>query len=180
MAIRVSVKLTVPDKVLNPQNVIDEIAKTQRNKTAPDVKRLFKQTVEGWQNPPTFIHRQQILRNEIGVTISATGSRMGLHGLTAANQYSLVNAGADPHPIPTPGTTAQGGFLRFQRGYHSSTRPRVLSSRAYMRYGPYSAALSVDHRGFEAREFDQMIADEYTDTFRDDMQEAVNRGAHMP
>lgn len=180
MAIRISVQLTVPKEILNPQNVIDEIAKTQRNKTAPDVKRLFKQTVEGWQNPPIFIHRQQIARREIGVTISATGSHIGLHGLTAADQYSLVNAGADPHPIPTPGTTARGGFLRFQRGYHSSTRPRVLSSRAYMRYGPYSAALSVDHRGFKAREFDQEIAEQYEDTFQNDMQDAVNRGAHMP
>lgn len=49
-----------------------------------------------------------------------------------------------------------------------------------MRYGPYSAALSVDHRGFKAREFDQEIAEQYEDTFQNDMQDAVNRGAHMP
>ena len=180
MALRVSVQLTVPDQVLNPQNVIDEIAKTQRNKTAPEVQRMFRSTVVGWNNPPKFAYRQRIASDEIGVTIYASGSRVGSHGLTAVDQYSLVNAGAKRHPIPLPGTTALGGFLRFQRGYHSSTRPRVLSSRAYQRYGPYSTALSVNHLGFDAREFDQEIADQYTDTFRDDMQDAVNRGAHMP
>ena len=170
MALRVSVQLTVPDQVLNPQNVIDEIAKTQRNKTAPEVRRLFKQTVEGWQNPPTFAHRQRIRPDEIAVTIYTAFGRN-------TDQYALVNAGAPPHDIYP---TNPGGWLRFQRGYRSSTRPRVLSSRAYMRYGPFSSARMVHHPGFEAREFDQEIADQYTDTFRDDMQDAVNRGAHMP
>lgn len=180
MALRVSIQLTVPDKILNPNNVIDEIAKTQRNKTAPDVQRMFRSTVVGWNNPPTFDYRQRKESDELGVTIYASGSRVGSHRLTSVDQYSLVNAGADPHPIPRSGTTAAGGFLRFQRGYRSSTRPRVLSSRAYMRYGPYSAERSVHHPGFEAREFDQEIADKYTRTFQNDMQLAVNRGAHMP
>ena len=170
MALRVSIQLTVPDQILNPQNVIDEIAKTQRNKTAPEVQRLFKQTVVGWQNPPTFSHRQKIAASEIGVTIYTAFGRN-------VDQYALVNAGAPPHEIHP---INPGGWLRFQRGYHSSTRPRVLSSRAYQRYGPYSKAVSVDHPGFKAREFDQEIADQYTDTFRNDMQDAVNRGAHMP
>jgi len=33
--------------------------------------------------------------------------------------------------------------------------------------------MQVNHRGFEAREFDQTIADQYEDTFRDDMQDAM-------
>lgn len=170
MAIRVSVKLTVPDKVLNPQNVIDEIAKTQRNKTAPEVQKLFKHTVEGWQNPPTFAHRQRIRPDEIAVTIYTAFGRN-------TEQYALVNAGAPPHEIHPINS---GGWLRFQRGYRSSTRPRLLYSRAHQRYGPFSAARMVRHPGFEAREFDQEIAEQYQDTFQNDMQQAVNRGAHMP
>jgi len=177
MPIRVSVKLTVPKHILNPQNVIDEIARVQRSSTAPDVQRLFRMTVDGWNNPPSFPYTQRIASDSIGVTISAKGSTRSSHGLTATLQYALVNAGSPRHPIPIPGTTAVGGWLRFQRGYNPSTRPRMLYSRAYARSGPYSSARSVNHPGFKAREFDKEIADQYRDTFRNDMQAAINTGA---
>lgn len=169
MALRVSIQLTVPKEILNPQSVINEITRVQKSKTAPDVQKLFRKTVVGWKNPPTFSYRQGTRRDSIWVTIYTAFGRN-------AEQYALVNVGAKPHEIHP---INPGGWLRFQRGYHPSTRPRVLSSRAYMRYGPYSSARMVHHPGFEAREFDQAIADEYTDTFQDDMQDAVNRGTTM-
>jgi len=177
---RISVTLNVPNKILNPQNVIREIARVQRSQTAPDVRRLFQRTVVGWKNPPGFPNIQKIERDSIGITTSAIGTIRSSHGLTATQQYALVNVGANQHPIPTPGTTAVGGWLRFQRGYSSSTRPRVLSSRAYIRSGVFRRARSVDHPGFDPREFDAEIADQYTPTFTADMQDAINRGANMP
>lgn len=165
---RVSVSLTVPAQVLNAQNVINEIARVQRSKTAPEVRRLFQRTVVGWQNPPAFNYTQNINNDSIGVTTFSSGRN--------SDQYALVNLGSPPHPIDP----INPGGLRFQRGYRSSTRPRILYSRPFVRSGPFSLAWHVSHPGFEAREFDAEIADLYTDTFRDDMQDAMNRGAQMP
>jgi len=65
-------------------------------------------------------------------------------------------------------------MLRFQVGYRSATRPRVLSSRAYSRFGNYVSSRGVNHPGFEAREFTKTIAEEYEDTFVHDMQDAIH------
>lgn len=158
---QIKVTLTVPKEIISETAVRDAIAAKQRTNTAPDVKRLFRQTTTGWHNAPIWGQTQRITQRSIGMEIYASGAN--------ADQYALVNAGAPRHPIPL-----SAGFLSFQRGYGASTRPRVLSSRSYVRYGPrYSGVMQVNHRGFEAREFDQTIADQYEDTFRDDMQDAM-------
>ena len=159
---KIRVTLTVPKSVLDAQNVVNAIAAKQRTNTAPDVKHLFRQTTVGWHDPPGWGQKQTILRDSIGMEIHSSGPN--------SDQYALVNAGSPRHNIPL-----QPGFLSFQRGYTPSTRPRVLSSRAYVRFGPrYSGVMQVHHPGFEAREFDQEIAERYKDTFRDDMQDAIN------
>jgi hypothetical protein len=160
---QIKVTLTVPDSILDEQAVFTAIAAKQRVKTAYDVKRLFRQTTAGWHKPPIWGQTHKFTRSEISVEIYASGAN--------ADQYALVNAGAPRHTIHPINPT---GWLRFQRGYNASTRPRVLSSRAFSRFGPYSAAKIVHHPGFAAREFDQEIAEQYEDTFRDDMQDAIN------
>lgn len=167
---RIQVILKVPDELLNSQAVVNAIIQKQQTNTAPDVEHLFRQTVVGWNNAPTFGHAQHIQTDSIGMEIHSSGPN--------SSQYALVNAGSPPHPIPLPGTFARGGFLRFQTGYTPSTRPRVLASRAFVRSGPFVARVRVNHPGFVAREFDQEIADEYRDTFRRDMQDAL--GSAIP
>lgn len=166
---RIRVVLTVPQRVLDAEGVIDAIYDTMRTKTAPDVQGLFKRTVEGWHNKPIFSHRMGRGPDHVSVTVYPAFGRN-------ADQYALVNAGSPPHeirPVTAP-------FLRFQTGYTPSTRPRVLSSRRYVRFGPYVNRMVVHHPGFEAREFDQEIADQYQDTFRQDMQNAINSAVHRP
>jgi len=169
MPISIRVSLRVPERLLSVQNVVNEIARVQRSSTAPDVQRLFRRTVVGWRTPPQFNYTQHIERNSIGVTISSAGQNSA--------HYALVNAGSPAHLIRP---VNPGGWLRFQPGYSPSTRPRVLSSRAYMRHGAFVRSKLVHHPGFTAREFDAEIADQYTPTFQADMQAAINTGAQMP
>lgn len=166
---RISVVLKVPQKILDSREVIRSIENAQKTRTAPDVKRLFGKTTNGWINKPSWQHKQTTTRDRIGVEIYSTGPN--------SDQYALVNAGAGPHRIDA---TNSSGFLRFQPGYRSSTRPRILASHAYSRFGNYISARSVSHPGFKAREFDQAIADHYRKTFADDMQDAVDSVVRNP
>lgn len=159
---RISITLRVPAKVLDAQKVIDAIAAKQRSKTAPDVIHLFKTTTVGWTHPPTWGQRQTVSRNSIGMEVHSSGPN--------SDQYALVNAGAKRHPI----NARNAPFLRYRKGYSASTKPRVLSSKAYVRSGAWAKRISVNHPGFAAREFDATIADQYSDTFREDMQDAIN------
>jgi len=166
MAVSIKVKVIVPKEILNVQRVVDEIAKAQRDKTAPDLKRMFKQTVEGWKNPPDFSQKQRISPSEIAMAVFASGSN--------ADKYTLVNEGSPKHPI----VPRQARMLRFRTGYRAGTQPRVLRSQAYQRFGNYISTMIVpNHPGFKAREFDDTIAKEYKRTFEKDMQEAINRGS---
>lgn len=164
LALRISIRVTVPENVINSQTFRDAIIRAQQTNTAPGIKKLFQQTVEGWQNKPDWMQHQEITADHISMQIYAGGQN--------ANQYALVNAGSPPHPIPL-----QPGFLRFQKGYQSSTRPRILSSRAFVRSDPWWVARQVNHPGFDPRAFDETIADEYGPTFQQDMQDAINDAA---
>lgn len=166
MPLRIRATLHVSGKLLSDPEVRNAIAHMQLGKTAPDVKRLFAKTVRGWHNKPDWLQHQEITANRIAIQVWAGGRN--------ADQYQLVNFGSPAHPIRP---INPGGFLRFQRGYHASTRPRVLSSRAYRRYGPFVSRRSVAHPGFEERAFDETIKEEYYDTFVQDMQNAINEAA---
>lgn len=162
MAFRIQMKVTVPDHIMITREVIQAIARAQRDKTAPDLKKLFKQTVSGWSNPPDFLEHQIINSSKISMAVYAGGPNK--------DQYALVNGGARRHTILPRN---QGGYLVFKRGYRASTRPRILSSRALSRFGDTWRVRGVLHPGFEERAFDETIAEQYTDTFTEDMQNAI-------
>jgi hypothetical protein len=167
MPIRISIRVTVPNEILNATAVRNAIIRAQQTNTAPGIKHLFEQTVDGWQNKPDFLQHQEITSDRIAIQVYAGGQY--------ADQYRLVNSGSPPHMIPS-----QPGFLRFQTGYRSATRPRIIASRAYTRYGPFRTAFQVHHPGFEAREFDDVIGETYYPTFQQEMQDAINSATHNP
>lgn len=169
---RIRVVLTVPQRVLDAEGVIDAIYDTMRTKTAPEVQGLFKRTVEGWHNKPIFTHRMGRGPDHVSVTVYPGFGKN-------ADQYAWVTHGTKLHRIPFEGTVPRSGFLRFQSGYTPATKPRVLSSQPYRRFGPY-VKRSFVYQKITAREFDQEIADQYQDTFRQDMQNAINTAAHNP
>ena len=163
MPFRITVKVTVPPEVLSASAVRDAIIRAQRTSTAPDLVGLFSRTVNGWHNPPHFSQTQKVTPNSISMSVYPTGPNAG--------QYALVNNGAKPHSISP---TTVGGFLRFQPGYISSTRPRVIASSPYTRFGSYISTRHVNHPGFEAREFDTQIGEDYEQVFARDMQDAIS------
>lgn len=157
----IRITVTVPAIVLNSSFVRDQIMRKMRQKTGPDLRREFKETVEGWTSAPDF--SQTVFMNQDGIITHVFPSGNG----TA--KYELVNAGSPPHII----TPRRRGMLRFQTGYRAATRPRVIGSRAKARSGNFISTPIVRHPGFEARAFDQTIAEEYADTFAEDMQDAI-------
>ena len=166
-SVRMSVR--VPKEILSVESVRRELAQTLQRKTAPDLKKMFRDTTYGWTNKPSW--RQQFTNhaNELSERVYADGPN--------ANQYALVNLGAPPHDIPPRNP---GGWLRFRTGYRASTQPRVLSSRRNYRSGPTVFRRGVGgrfdgkfHPGFEARQFAETIAEEYLPTFYDDVNDAI-------
>jgi hypothetical protein len=158
--IRITVK--VPEIVLNSDFILTRISQKMKSKTGPDLRALFRRTVEGWDNPPDFSQKFHVGRDYCSTTVWPSGRNK--------NQYNLVNEGSPPHII----LPRRARMLRFQVGYRAATKPRVIGSSAKQRFGPYTGSAGVAHPGFEAREFDSAIAEEYQDTFAADMQDAIN------
>lgn len=166
--IRISVHVSGKDlKDVNFQSII---ARKQRNTTAPELIKLFSGTVDGWENKPNFGYKQIINSSRVGVTVGPQGSFGGSN--RAYNIYNLVSRGSPAHPIPKQPFKRK--WLHFRTGYVSSTRPGDLISNRKSYSGSWVMARQVNHLGFEAREFDKHIAEEYNPKFVSDMQEAIN------
>lgn len=167
--IRVKMRVRVPKEILNSAKVVKEISHTMSTKTGPELRKQFDKTIEGWDTTPQAHHQMgpvnfqnhyffgtQVLRAEV---------------FTYSKKYALVNEGSPAHII----TPRRGGMLRFRTGYRAATRPRIIGSSSPSRFGNYISAQIVHHPGFEARKFDETIAEAYAPQFEQDMQDAIKR-----
>lgn len=165
MPFNIKIKITLPKKLFADIKVRDTIARKQRDTTAPDLLRMFKDTTNGWETKVVFKDKQIINSRRIAMQVAPFGRGKGI--------YSLVSLGAPEHPIPP-----KHGFLRFQTGYRSATRPGQLISSMKRRFGKQISTLrTINHPGFQARNFDKFIAEQYAPKFVEDMQDAINRVA---
>lgn len=164
MGISIQITVTVPEIVLNSSFVRQMIVQKMQTKTAPDLKRMFGLTVQGWQGKPNFLQKFTNRAGYVSTTVWPS------QGNTEGKKYTIVNNGSGPHTI----VPRKARLLRFQPGYRAGTRPRVLGSRAYSRFGNFVSSRGVHHPGFDAREFDAEIAEQYADTFAKDMQDAIH------
>src|SRR3972149_419558 len=123
MSIKITARVFVPDEVLNVPALRGRIEQTMRNKSAPEVRREFLKTIQGWDHSPDFSMRFNFGQSTLSATITPSGAD--------ATIWELVNAGSPAHTI-VPRRAKQ---LRFQTGYRAATRPRVISSRAKSRFG---------------------------------------------
>jgi hypothetical protein len=164
MAVSVSIEIKIPELLISSDVVRLKIENALVRKTGPELMRQFKKTVVGWDTQINFYQRKANRQDYVSVTV-----------FTRFKQYAIVNAGSPPHTI----TSRRGGMLRFQTGYRAATSPRVISSRAKQRSGSFVAARSVQHPGFEARDFDVTIAEEIAPQFIDDVQEAIRIGSSV-
>lgn len=162
---RIRINVIVPQHKFSDRAFVEAIKDKMRTKTIPDLKRIFGDTVEGWEHAPAFNSKQWDNSNEIGSSVFADGSN--------ADIYALVSLGSPPHTI----TPKNGGFLRFQPGYRAATSPGSLRSTAPQRFGGFVRSKGVSHPGHEARNFPQSIKREYEREFAQDMQDAMGEGA---
>lgn len=165
MAFGITVKVTLPGKKFANRKWFDEMARTQRQTSVPRLRKLFEKTVFGWSKKPGFGWSQRRTFDEMSITMYPTGQY--------ADIWNLVSSGSPAHVIKP----RKGGLLSFRPGYRAATRPgSLMSSRAY-RSGKTVAAKIVNHPGFEARNFPELIAEEYRNPYVNDMQDALNRVA---
>lgn len=162
---RIRMSVIVPKERFSDRKFVDAIMDKMRTKTIPDLKKIFGDTVEGWEHAPAFNSKQWHNTDEIGSAVFADGAN--------ADIYALVSKGAPPHTI----TPKNGGFLRFQPGYKAATSPGSLKSTSPQRFGGFVRAKGVSHPGHEARNFPQTIKREYEREFAKDMQDAMGEGA---
>jgi hypothetical protein len=159
MAISMSVKVTVPELVLDSALVRHMIERTLERKTGPDLSKEFRKTVQGWSSPPRFNPHIHNFSGHLSAEVS-----------TDAERYIFVNNGTSAHVISPKNAR---GLLRFQPGYRAATRPGSISSSRPSRFGDHISSRKVFHPGVEPRNFDQIIAESYEDTFVSDIQDAI-------
>lgn len=143
---------------------MDSIANVMKSKSAPTLKKYFRETVYGWSAAKKPSFRQKLTRGHQSISMLV---------YTDSEIYALVNRGAPPHPI----YPRKGRFLSFKPGYRPSTTPGQLRSRRAYRSGKLVVARAIanpDHPGFEPRDFDKQIAKEYEPQFIEDIQDAVD------
>ena len=157
----IQIKVTVPDEIVNVPEVRTRIERALRTQTGPDIRRNLQKTVQGWKNKPSWSQLLTNRTNYLSVMVWASGPN--------ASQYGLVNAGSPAHAIRPKG----GGMLRFQPGYRAGTSPGKLTSRSPQRSGTHISARGVSHPGFEARKFDEAVAEEISLDFYYDVQDAI-------
>jgi len=163
VSLKISARVFVPEMVMNAEFIRFLIVQKMQSKSAPEVRKLFMQTVQGWENQPNFLQKFVNSPNRISAEIWPSASNQ------AGKIYNYVNNGTPAHVI----RPRRAKMLRFQVGYRAATRPRMLSSRAPSRFGEYASSFGVNHPGVEAREFDKTIVEEYTDTFVRDIQDVI-------
>ena len=165
MPFSITMKVTTPKQKFGNKKWLDEIARTQRQTSVPRLRKLFEKTVFGWSRKPSFGWAQRRTADEMSITMYPTGQH--------AEIWNLVSEGSPAHDI----RPRKGGLLSFRPGYRSATRPGTLMSRRAYRSGKQVAAKIVHHPGFEARNFPEMIAEEYENPYIDEMQDAINKVA---
>lgn len=166
MSVKIQITVTVPEIVINSATVRNAIVNKMQRKTAPDLKRMFGLTVNGWQDKPAFLQKFTNRTDFVSTQVWPGQNTKG------GKTYRIVNEGSPAHRI----RPRRAKLLRFQPGYRAGTRPRVLNSTSYSRFGNIVSARGVNHPGFEARDFDEEIAEQYGPTFAQDMQDAIHVG----
>ncbi len=161
----ISVKVSLPKVEFAKRGWLNAIASKQRAKSLPKLRELFKKTVFGWSKKPDFGWAQTVRSDEITINVYPRGE--------GADIWNLVNAGSPPHRIPKTGFTR----MVYRPGYKAATRPGSLQSSRKYRSGRPRVAYSINHPGFEARNFTEQIAQTYASEFAMDMQEAVTEVA---
>lgn len=160
--VSITLKVTLPERPFAKKKWLQAIASAQRKTSIPKLKKLFRSSVFGWSRKPDFGWTQTRGSNRVAIYMYPSGPN--------AETWKLVSAGSPAHRIPLSG----GTFMSYRPGYRAATRPGQLMGRRAYRSGKPRGAMFINHKGFEARNFPELIAEEFRPQFTDDMQNAIN------
>lgn len=136
------------------------------NEVKPDLIAKFDDVVSDWSGKPEFKARKFVTADSIKVNVFPAGEHK--------DKWIWVSRGTrGPYPIPKGGP----GLLAFTLGYSARTRPR---GQAHVGSGTASGPsvigiMQVQHPGIEAREFEEVIAEEYKPEFSRTMENGWRR-----
>lgn len=132
------------------QDVLDDTAKL--------VKKDFDKTTSTWNHKPRFA----IFRNKPWVREVSTDSEI----------YGFVDEGTKPHEI----RPRNGRVLVFKGNYRPKSKVKVIGSSSGGAAGAeVFTQKPVQHPGTEAREFSDMIQEEWEDELAKRIQSAINK-----
>jgi hypothetical protein len=158
----IEIQFEIPENVSKIEERMRAMSQVMRSKTRPDIQKLFRKTIQGWEHVPRFDYIFKDTVSELSVTVYPAGDN--------AEIYKMVSLGSPAHPI----SPRRSPFMTLQR-YRAATRPGSLRSGSHGRTGPvYKAYRTVLHKGFPARDFPDTIKKEYEPTFRADMESAMD------
>lgn len=139
-----------------------ELRKTTQ-KAGRELRAWFNGVVSDWKHKPTFIYRHEVKPEAITVVIVAIGVN--------AKIWLWVDKGTRPHVI----RAKRAKYLRFQTGYNPRTSYRATTGGTGKATGDWRQKKEVRHPGTEAREFTEVIYEEYTPKFKKDIEKAFQR-----
>lgn len=147
-----------PDK-LNERAMRSALRNRMRS-LARQLRRDFEGTTEGWKHQVHFRESTEV---------SSYTDAVGFAVTTDDQVYAWVNNGVREHQI-----TANNGVPMPIARYRAGTQPGSLDSEAGVRAEkPDYYGWDVWHPGIEAREFDQLLADEWQGIFEEAVEEVM-------
>jgi hypothetical protein len=147
-----------------------EVEKTIDSEVKPSLIKKFKDVVSDWQHRVTFKARKRITRTEMKVYVFPESNK---------EIWAFVSRGTTGgYQIPkNPPAKSRDGLLHYQAVYDARTKPRgQYNLGSGQKSGPWVSRRTVIHPGVKAREFEEVIAEQYQKEFSRIMENAMRRG----
>jgi hypothetical protein len=150
-----------------------EILKELKKSIRPALVKRFRAVIADWtpEHRPNFRTVIKVTRQAIELFIRVVGKN--------AKIWQFVSRGTSgPYQIPTtPPAKSVDGLLHYRVIYDARTQPRgKFSQGSGKKTGAWVTPAVVMHPGVTAREFEEVIAEQFTPEFRRNLENAMRRG----
>lgn len=148
-----------------------EVEKTLDKEVRPTLIKKFRDVIGDWEHKPNFRSKKKVTPSSVEVLINVVGSN--------ARIWAFVSRGTTGgYQIPkNPPAKSRDGLLHYQAVYDARTKPRgQYSLGSGQKSGDWVSRRTVTHPGVKAREFEEVIAEQYKREFSRIMENAMRRG----
>jgi len=182
--------IVAPDQGDPVRAVIDALT-VYMDTIGSNVLEAYKASCKTWKHQPTFQKSDAvILGGDLKLRVALINdSKKGQKGLSPSQLYELIEAGSPAHTITakeSKGTrtvkTKFGGvslnysgvpLLVFKMPYGSRSYPNSLYSGPQVYGSTIRKAASVNHPGFKARNFSEIISEAYQKNVEKDVSDII-------